>query len=92
MSKTSRCTACGEVKPASEFTPSSQTKDGCTPRCRPCNAAYMREWRARTETPEKRAERNRRARERYTEERLELAWFREKFPGLARKKPWLAEQ
>ncbi len=87
--KVSRCSACGEGKPASEFTPSAQAKDGCASRCRPCNAAYIREYRARTETPEKRAERNRKARERYAEARLELAWFRENFPGLARKKPWL---
>lgn len=92
MSNVSRCFACGEVKPASEFTRNRRMKDGCASRCRRCQAAYMREYRARTDTPEKRAERNRLSRERSALDRLELLWFRERFPGLAQKKPWLAEQ
>ena len=52
----------------------------------------MRKWRSNTETPEQREARNQRQRQRYAEERRELAWFRDKFPGLASKKPWLDNQ
>lgn len=40
-----RCTACGEVKPAAEFSRDRSRKSGLFRRCKPCDKAAGREWR-----------------------------------------------
>lgn len=40
------CTRCGETKPRDEFYKSRSAKDGLGSRCRACQAAYVKEWRA----------------------------------------------
>ena len=39
-----RCTACGEVKPLTEFHRKTSARDGRQSRCRPCNIAANQVW------------------------------------------------
>ena len=41
-----RCTACGCMKPKSEFSPRKDRPGQVQNKCRPCKAAEAREWRA----------------------------------------------
>lgn len=50
------CCVCKESKAHVEFGPDKRRPDGLTPRCRECNAAYLREWKRRN--PERKAEIN----------------------------------
>lgn len=43
-----RCTACGDEKPLTDFSPWKWSPDGLRPQCKECRAAYQREYRART--------------------------------------------
>lgn len=39
-----RCTKCGEVKSADNFSPNAYDPSGLQPDCKPCRAEYMREY------------------------------------------------
>jgi hypothetical protein len=42
--KTKKCACCGEVKPATEFSPSKQNKDGLRSYCKPCAYAKIKAY------------------------------------------------
>jgi hypothetical protein len=42
--KTKKCACCGEVKPATEFSPSKQNKDGLRSYCKPCARAKIKAY------------------------------------------------
>jgi hypothetical protein len=65
------CPRCGETKSVEEFRPDRSRKDGRFSWCRPCHAAWRREWR-RSKKGEEYAERQR-ARKRTQEQSERLA-------------------
>lgn len=52
--KTKVCSKCGENKPLSEYYKAKTNKDGLETYCKACKAAQRREWRRRTDSPERR--------------------------------------
>jgi len=46
-----RCTACGEVKPISEFVKHPKSPNGHTYHCRSCKTKYLRGWRTIRDVP-----------------------------------------
>lgn len=84
-----QCYRCKQLKPVTDFSPNRNLKSGYASNCKPCTNAYKRHYHANVESAELREARLRKVQERDADVRAELEWFREKFPGLARKKPWL---
>lgn len=75
-----KCARCGETKPAREFSRNRYVRTGLASNCKPCAADYAREYRGSKEPPEIRERRLRANRKRDKLDRLELEYYRKRYP------------